>query len=245
MPHPLGSCPMVSIVCAVMNRFPALRVALTSWRLQPDIREIVIVDWNSDIPLTPLAQEDERIQLIRVDHEPRFHLPAAYNLAADQATQPVLLKLDADYVLNPYYRFQASHPLPDGGFLTGHFRHRGQFTEYLNGLICVRAADWHRVHGYNEHLEGYGWDDDDFYRRLAATGLQRWILSPEPATAFHIPHGNDARVQHYDDKDLQHAHQQNRALTAAQPYTRRRFAWELSPVATRVQRAIKLTALTT
>jgi transposase InsO family protein len=44
---------------------------------------------------------------------------------------------------------------------------------------------------------------------------------------------------------LQHAHRQNRALTAAQPYTRRRFAWEFSPVATRVQRAIKRTALTT
>ena len=74
---------MVSIVCAVMNRAPALRVALTSWRLQRDVTEIVIVDWNSEIPLAPLVREDDRIRIVRVDHEPRFHLAAAFNLAAD------------------------------------------------------------------------------------------------------------------------------------------------------------------
>jgi glycosyltransferase involved in cell wall biosynthesis len=230
---------MVSIVCAVMNRAPALRVALTSWRLQQDVTEIVIVDWNSDIPLTPLAQEDERIQVIRVDHEPHFHLAAAFNLAADCASRPVLLKLDADYVLNPYYRFCASHPLPEQGFFTGHFRNQGPFASFLNGLICVRTADWRRVHGYNEHLEGYGWEDDDFYLRLKAAGLNRWILSPDPATAFHIPHEHGERVRHYDDKDVQRAHQRNRALATQTAYTHRRFTWDLAPVSTRVQRATK------
>jgi len=230
---------MVSIVCAVMNRTPALRVALMSWRLQQDVTEIVIVDWNSDIPLAPLAQEDDRIQVIRVDHEPRFHLAAALNLATDCASRPVLLKLDADYVLNPYYAFCASHPPPEQGFFTGHWRHRGPFTQYLNGLVCVRSEDWRHVHGYNEHLEGYGWEDDDFYQRLEATGLTRWILPPEPATAFHIPHEQSERVRHYDDKDLQQAHQRNRALAAQTAYTHRRFTWDLSPVSTRVQRATK------
>ena len=230
---------MVSIVCAVMNRALPLRVALTSWRLQRDVTEIVIVDWNSDIPLAPLAQEDDRIQVIRVDHEPRFHLAAALNLAADCASRPVLLKLDADYVLNPYYRFCASHPPPEQGFFTGHWRHRGPFTQYLNGLVCVRSEDWRRVHGYNEHLEGYGWEDDDFYRRLEATGLKRLILPPEPATAFHIPHEQGERARHYAEQDLQRAHQRNRALASQTAYTHRRFIWDLSPVSTRVQRATK------
>ena len=230
---------MVSIVCAVMNRAPALRVALTSWRLQRDVTEIVIVDWNSEIPLAPLVREDDRIRIVRVDHEPRFHLAAAFNLAADCASHPVLLKLDADYVLNPYYRFCASHPLPERGFFTGHFKHDGPFTSFLNGLICVRAADWRTVHGYNEHLEGYGWEDDDFYLRLEAAGLKRWILPPDPATAFHIPHGHDVRMHHYDDKDRNRSHRQNRAQAAAMAYSRRRFAWHLSPAGTRVQVAAK------
>jgi GT2 family glycosyltransferase len=233
---------MVSIVCAVMNRAPALRVALTSWRLQPDVKEIVIVDWSSDVPLAPLAQEDERIRIVRVDHEPRFHIAAAFNLAADCASHPVLLKLDADYVLNPYYRFCASHPLPERAFFTGHFQHPGPFASYLNGLVCVQAEDWRRVHGYNEHLEGYGWEDDDFYLRLEAAGLQRCILSPELSTAFHIPHGHDLRVKHYDDKDQQHAHRENRRRAAAMPYTHRRFAWSLTPVAPRVFLAAKQAA---
>jgi GT2 family glycosyltransferase len=236
---------MVSIVCAVMNRFPALRVALTSWRLQRDVAEIVIVDWSSSMPLDSLAQEDERIRIVRVDHEPRFHLAAAFNLAADCAAQPVLLKLDADYVLNPYYDFTASHPLPEQGFFTGHWRHRGPFTEFLNGLVCIRAADWKRVQGYNEYLEGYGWEDDDFYTRLAAAGLKRWLLAPSPPTAFHIPHGHDVRVEHYEEKDRQRAHRKNREHATAVPYAGRRFTWDLSPVTTRVRQATKRLAGTT
>ena len=230
---------MVSIVCAVMNRTPALRVALASWVLQGDVQEIVIVDWSSAVPLAPLAQTDDRIRIVRVENERHFHLAAALNLAADCAVQPVLLKLDADYVLNPYYAFCASHPLPEQGFFTGHWRHRGPFTEFLNGLVCVRAADWRHVHGYNEHLEGYGWEDDDFYTRLAAAGLKRWLLSPAPPTAFHIPHGHDVRVEHFEDKDRQRSHRKNREHATAVPYTGRRFAWDLSPVTTRVRRATK------
>jgi len=236
---------MVSIVCAVMNRALALRVALASWVLQGGVQEIVIVDWSSAVPLAPLAQTDDRVRIVRVENEQRFHLAAALNLAADCAAQPVLLKLDADYVLNPYYDFCASHPLPAQGFFTGHWRHRGPFTEFLNGLVCTRAADWRHVHGYNEHLEGYGWEDDDFYQRLEATGLKRWILPPEPATAFHIPHEQRERVRHYDEKDPQRAHQRNRALAAQTAYTHRRFAWDLSPVTTRMRRATKRLAGTT
>ena len=110
---------MVSIVCAVMNRTQALRVALASWVLQGGVQEIVIVDWSSTIPVDPLATMDDRIRIVRVENERRFHLAAALNLAADCAAQPVLLKLDADYVLNPYYDFCASHPLPEQGFFTG------------------------------------------------------------------------------------------------------------------------------
>lgn len=230
---------MVSIVCAVMNRGPALQVSLTSWLFQPGVKEIVIVDWSSTVPLAPLAGLDPRIRVVRVDGEPRYHVAAALNLAVDCATHPVVLKLDADYVLNPYYRFVASHPLPEQGFITGHWRQEGPFLKYRHGLIFVRAADVRRIHGYDERLEGYGWEDDDLYNRLVRAGLRRWLLPTEPVTAFHIPHGDDVRTKNYDEKDWNKAQRLNRARAAAEPYERRRFAWTLVPIGERVQLATK------
>lgn len=235
----MGEPGMVSIICAVMNRGPALRVSLTSWLLQPDVAEIVIVDWSSIVPLAPLVAVDRRIRIVRVDGEQRFHVAASVNLAADCARHPVLLKLDADYVLNPYYRFLASHPLPEQAFITGHWRQEGPFLSNRNGLILVRAADWHRVHGVNEQLQGYGWEDDDFYERLVRAGLRRWLLPPDPATAFHIPHGDDVRTMNYAEQDRHRSQQLNKARAASVPYDRRLLAWAVSPIAERVQLATR------
>lgn len=233
---------MVSIVSACMNRHPALQVALVSWLQQPGVAEVVIVDWSSQVRLAPLAKLDPRVQVVRVDAETRFHHAAAFNLAADCASHPVLLKLDVDYVLNPYVRFLSACPLPEEGFVTGDYRHPTPFYKYLNGMIHVRAADWKRVHGYNEHLIGYGWEDDDFYERLVAVGVKRWFLSPDRAAAFHIPHGDDVRTEHADDKDLEAAHRRNRARARSIPYTARLFSWHLAPAGERVRLATKLAA---
>jgi glycosyltransferase involved in cell wall biosynthesis len=233
---------MVSIVCACMNRHPALQVALVSWLQQPGVLEVVIVDWSSEVPLSPLANIDPRVQVVRVDSEPRFHHAAAFNLAADCASHPVLLKLDADHVLNPYVRFLAACPLPEGGFVTGDYRHPTPFYKYLNGMIHVRAADWNRVHGYNEHLIGYGWEDDDFYDRLVAAGVKRWFLNPDRAAAFHIPHGDDVRIRHCDDKNVAASHRSNRVRARGVPYAGRLFSWQLASAGERVRLATRMAA---
>lgn len=213
---------MLSIVCAVKNRTKSLRVALTSWLVAADVDEIVIVDWDSDEALNDLASLDPRILVVRVDDRPRFHLAAAFNLAAQVARGDMLLKLDADYVLNPFYPAARGVLPPPGAFATGHFQHGGPFFAYLNGLLCVRKTDWHRVGGYNENIVDYGWDDDDFYTRLCAVGLKRLIVRPSPASIFHIPHENDVRVQHYDIKNIEESHRKNQ--TAPPPAAPRSWA---------------------
>lgn len=220
---------MLSVVCAVKDRAAALRVSLTSWLLAPGVDEVVVVDWSSSTSIIPLTALDSRIKLVRVNEEPTFHLAAAFNLAADVATGDTLLKLDADYVLNPFYSFVHVQSLAENAFVTGHFQHGGPFLSYLNGLIYVRKHDWQRVHGYNENLVNYGWDDDDFYIRLGKAGLSRTVLKPNPVLAFHIPHDNALRVQNYANKNAQQSYQHNRQFLAAEPYTARKFTWKLTP----------------
>lgn len=219
---------MVSIVCAIKNRLKTLKVSLASWLVAPGIDEIVIVDWSSDEPLASFAAQDSRIKIIRVDNEPEFHLSAAFNLAADHANSDVLLKLDADYVLNPFYDFVGSLLLPANTFITGHFQHGGPFLAYLNGLIYIRKEHWQRVHGYNEHMIRYGWDDVDFYDRLVKSGVQRQILTPPPVLVFHIPHNDDFRGANYANKNLLETHLQNKEI-ANRPYTARKYSWALTP----------------
>lgn len=231
---------MLSVVCAVKNRAAPLRVALNSWLIASGVEEVVIVDWASDHSLAPIVALDSRIRIIRVDNEPYFHLAAAFNLAADNATHELLLKLDADYVLNPFYPAVQMLQPPEKTFVTGHFQHGGPFLSYLNGLICVRKTDWQRVNGYNEHLAGYGWDDDDFYFRLAAAGLTRAVLKPDPAVVFHIPHENNVRVQNYADKNGTRSYQANRTRSESGDYVARLYSWDYATVNPQVKVARKI-----
>lgn len=231
---------MVSVVCAVKNRTKVLRVSLNSWLAADGVDEIVIVDWSSDSSLASLVDLDPKIKLIRVENEPYFHLSAAFNLAADNATHDTLLKLDADYVLNPFYSAVDVLRPPERSFITGHFQHGGQFLSYLNGLICVRKTDWQQVHGYNEYMTGYGADDDDFYMRLIATGLKRGVLKPQPVVVFHIPHENTTRVQNYENKNGPDNYQKNRMIAERGDYTARVYSWAYEPLRDRVQLARKI-----
>lgn len=215
---------MISIVCAVKNRTPALRVSLSSWLLSAGVGEIVVVDWSSD---EPVRVDDPRVRTVRVEGETLFHLAAAFNLGADVAKGEKILKMDADYVLNPYYDFIGEVVLPERSFITGHWSQEGPFLRNLNGMVYVRKSDWGLVNGYNENLTGYGWDDDDFYSRLSASGLERRILSYPPLYMFHIPHNDNFRVENYKNKDIKDSHTRNR-LAAHNPYNSRVFEWDMS-----------------
>lgn len=109
----------ISAICACKNRREALNVSLSSWLNYKHIREIIIVDWSSDEPIDDLVKLDSRIKIVRVDGEKYFNLPQPLNLAASLATGDYILKLDTDYILNPYYNFLNDYPVDDKSFVTG------------------------------------------------------------------------------------------------------------------------------
>ena len=109
----------VSVICACKNRYDALRISLNSWLAFDEIKEIIIVDWSSDNPINHLTNLDKRIKIIRVNGEKYFNQPQPLNLAASIATGDYILKLDCDYMINPYFPFFEFYKIDDTSFLCG------------------------------------------------------------------------------------------------------------------------------
>ena len=109
----------VSLICACKNRFDALRVSLNSWLAFDQIKEIIIVDWSSDESISHLRNLDERIKIVEVPNQQYFNQPQPLNLAASIASGDYILKVDSDYIINPYYDFFDKYTPGDGEFLSG------------------------------------------------------------------------------------------------------------------------------
>lgn len=112
----------VSLICACKNRKRALYVSLASWILYDEIKEIILVDWGSDEEesLNSLTELDDRIKVINVLNEQYFNLPHPLNLAASIATQDYILKMDCDYIINPYNNFFEKYKVDNSCFVSGH-----------------------------------------------------------------------------------------------------------------------------
>lgn len=197
----------VSLVCAVKNRPRALLVALSSWVSFKEISEFIIIDWSSDESLEFLSKLDSRIKVIRVDDQKYFHLSKAYNLAIHNSTSEWILKMDCDYILNPYYNFFNKYQINSNEFLTGSYQDgsldtKMGFLEYLNGFVFVSKKNLCKINGYNENFDGYGYDDTDLYDRLVRNGLDRVYLNHNELSIFHLPHQDSKRYENYKCKNM-------------------------------------------
>lgn len=109
----------ITAICACKNRNHALRVSLSSWLNFKEINEIIVVDWSSDEDLQEFLSFDERVKIIRVNDKQYFNQPQPLNLAISLASGDRILKLDTDYVMNPYYNFFETYTIDDNSFVSG------------------------------------------------------------------------------------------------------------------------------
>lgn len=185
----------VSLVTCSKNRSGNLIRVLPSWLACPEISEIVIVDWCSDIWVTEELKAagltDPRLRIARVEDEPRWILSLAFNLGFRLARFDRILKTDADIVLAP--GFFAANPLSPGSFIAGNWRRATGGQQYVNGFFYIHQTDLMAVNGFNEYITTYGWDDDELYDRLAAAGI--WRIDVATGTVTHLDHDDDARME--------------------------------------------------
>lgn len=185
----------ISLFTACKNRGENLEKALKTWLRFPEIDEIILVDWASDLSLEPLVEryQDGRIVLAVVSDQEKWILTQAFNLAARLTTCDKIFKIDADVeILTGFFE---QHILQPGIFYAGNWiNQRNENEQYLNGMVYLYRDDFFRVNGYNEFIQMYGWDDDDLYGRLQAQGLKRVDISND--TLHHIEH--EHRTIHQD-----------------------------------------------
>ena len=88
------------------------------------------------------------------------------------------------------------------------------FLQPTNGFLCAPKKSLLEAGGYNESLQGWGYDDDDIINKLLKLGLTRKILSLSGgAFIYHNPHGGEWRVENYDNKDTIDSWEKNKVIS--------------------------------
>lgn len=145
----------ISLVCACKNRYDALIVSLNSWLRFKEIKEIIIVDWSSDEPLNHLTRLDERIKVIRVSDEKYFNQPQPLNLAINNAKGDYILKVDTDYIINPYHNFFEKYKIDETSFVSGHHNIASpEFVDPETGLSLVQKDQMTAEH-WRDYVNSY------------------------------------------------------------------------------------------
>ncbi len=136
----------ISLICACKNRRDSLIISLNSWLKYDNIKEIIIVDWTSDNPIDDIVKLDSRIKVIRVEGQEYFNLSHPLNLAAGIASEEYILKVDTDYIINPYYNFFDDYNIEETEFVSGiklpeNFEHWCEKTQTYNIKIAESSAE--------------------------------------------------------------------------------------------------------
>ena len=211
-----------TIISACMNRSAMLRVSLQSWIGNPLVSEIIIIDWSSKDPISWAETLDPRIQVIRIDGQKTFNKSKSLNIGISASSGDFIMQMDVDYILNPYYNlvevFQKKITERDfivcSGWI-GEGKGTGQpFLQPTNGFLCAPKKSLLEAGGYNENLQGWGYDDDDIINKLLKLGLTRRILRLSGGIfIYHNPHGAEKRVENYDNKIPSDSWKKNKAIS--------------------------------
>ncbi len=212
----------ISVVTVTKNRNKILKTSINSWLIHNDIKEIVIVDYSSDdFDQEYFENLDPRIKIIQVKGEEYFNLSKAYNIAIDNTSNDMILKLDVDYIINPYNSLSDLLLIDsDKSFITGCWTEKNKdngigFLENLNGFCFIDKKHLIQVNKYQGNQHGYGYDDCDLYKRLEGIGLQRITtkFNKNFVPIFHIPHSDDYRSKYYINKNIVESLQKNQKET--------------------------------
>ena len=149
--------------------------AFTSW-IATGVDEILVVDWQSEVDVLKLLERPlgtspgAGVTIISVP--PRsswtWRIGAAVNLGLSHVKTYFVAKVDCDTLLLP--SFFGSNSLDHAVLRYGDYRAaRSENDRHLNGVFFSRTDHVRRVHGFDERLELYGWDDSDLYARISSS----------------------------------------------------------------------------
>jgi len=138
--------------------------------------EFVLLDYNSKDGLEHWVNQniqeyiDTGILVYYKTLEPEYYLRShSRNMAFRLSNAEILCNLDADNFLGKGF----------AGFILEEFSKYDKIFYTNNyslndtyGRVCLRNHDFVSIRGYNEALQGYGYEDNDFQNRLISYGLK-------------------------------------------------------------------------
>jgi glycosyltransferase involved in cell wall biosynthesis len=206
----------ICFITTCRGRLANLKQSLPTFVCQPNT-SCVVVDYDCPEEAADwVADAFPQVRIVRVKGREHFEVARARNLGAEAAESPWLCFVDADVQLDARFA-DTVRPLLQTG---RHFRPQPRLTETWGTCICQRD-EFRRVEGYDDVLQGWGCEDDDFYARLQ-------ILGNEPASfpgelLKSIGHEPELRVVHYRVK--------NQWLSATANIIYCRMKWDLMRLA--------------
>lgn len=194
----------ISLVISVMNRTDRVIQCLESWINSNVINDIILTDWSSREPIlsdreiSNFCHQYKSIKILRINNQKYFSLSKSYNYAIDHTKNDSILKIDIDHILVspkfPLMLQQLSKQLKTDFYCCEH-------TTLEHWGICFFSKEaFFEIGKYNERLNGWGYDDQDLYKRLSKIRKKN-IIRNIPYLVYHNPHGDDLRVANYQIKD--------------------------------------------
>lgn len=209
---------MISAVVPVMNRSERILPCLSTWIDHDEINEVVIVDWSSTIPVynDPSLEgliKNKKIKVIRINDEAYFvSMSHSLNVGIIHASGDHILKIDIDYQLKNQELLKVLERNQfNKHFFCGTIPNKENYD--FHGFCFFEKRYFTEINGYNENCRGWGFDDEDFYRRMEKTGLERVVVMNINNFIYHIPHGDDLRVANYPEKNKSVTNMANEMMT--------------------------------
>lgn len=145
-----------------------------------------------------------------LDNTDVYNRSRARNCGAVHCDCPVLTFMDADIDLEPDWLRQAVTPVYNNKVMCS-FPDLGE--EGGRGLMTVRFFTYVINRGYDESMEGWGFEDDDFFLRITKDPSRRkFALAPGPPTLRLRMHDDALRVTYHREKRKGLTHMRNQRI---------------------------------
>jgi glycosyltransferase involved in cell wall biosynthesis len=200
----------VSIVIPCFNHGEMLRETLESVERarNANLAEVIIVNDGSTDPTTCAYFEELSHSAYKVIHQPNRGLGPARNTGIKAAQGEFILPLDSDnYIREPYLNSGVNVLLerPDVGVVYGDAEYFGERSgrwhvadfdlcrmvkmNYIDACALYRKSIWESLNGYDEDMPWMGWEDWDFWMRVAVSGW-RFVRLDEIAFEYRVRKGS-------------------------------------------------------
>jgi glycosyltransferase involved in cell wall biosynthesis len=183
--------PTIAFITTCKGRLHHLRQTLPTMAAQRP-EELIVVDYDCQDGTGAWVEANfPQAKVVRASQpDGGFNVGRARNLGAAAASSEWLFFVDADIGLAPNLTSAMRREIEPGRFYRPLLK-RGAVTGQAYGTFCCRAEDFAAVEGFDEVIEGWGYEDRDLYERFGLLGLKQWLYSPELLRI--IAHEDDQR----------------------------------------------------